>query len=148
LSFLCFLISIFFLWDRRGFFAFYCCVHKEIEGNLVRKGLTDLRLTDGNQSRDREAGTEAEAVEEPCFPSMALSVCFTFYHHLSGTDTTHSGLGPLKSITNQENDPQIFLESSLMEATPQCLSSDIPLASVKLYLKNLMIWLKFNFDDM
>ena len=41
---------------------------------------------------------------------------FLRHREWSGGSTTHSGLGPLTSITNQENALQSCLQDNLMEA--------------------------------
>ena len=58
----------------------------------------------GTQSRNLEAETEAEVMEERCLlacSSWLCSTCFPISPCLGGA-TAHSGQGPLTSITNQK----------------------------------------------
>lgn len=72
----------------------------------------------GNSSRNLEAGIDGEATEEHCL--LAGLPCFLIQSRTSCSgDTTHSRLGPLLSIHNQENAPQTFTLVSLMGTIPQ-----------------------------
>lgn len=64
-------------------------------------------LSEGNQGRNSEIGLEMETVKECCLLAYFLGSCSATF--LISPRTLLSGIGPLSSVTNQENAPQIYL---------------------------------------
>jgi hypothetical protein len=72
----------------------------------------------GGQDRNEEARTEGEVMEK--FGLLALSPCFLRQHLTTAERWQHSiGRGPLASIINQENVPQIFIVINQLVAFSQ-----------------------------
>lgn len=100
----------------------FFCFHLSL--NITRSQST----TEGNQDRNLESGTEAEATNEPCLlapsPRLAqLVYVFVFsctaQNHLPRDGTAHCVLGPPTSIVYQENAPTACLQASQMEELSQ-----------------------------
>lgn len=95
------------------------------------------------------AGTEAKAMEEAWSPFLALQcllslLSYSTQDHLTRSGTTHHRLGPLTSLINKENAPQVCLQANLMELfpqlTPPCLRGPKPVSNWGEKLNSVEPW--------